>query len=62
MSRAETVGIVNVVWFVSALYFIASPTLAYGAAVVGFGLLAVGFSYTAFREDIEHSVRRRTRR
>ena len=62
MSRSETVGIAHVVWFVSALYFLAGPYPAYCAAVVGFGLVAVGFSYTAFREDVVQSVRRRTRR
>ena len=59
MSRVETVGIAHVVWFVSALYFIAGPLVAYGAAVVGFGLVASGFSYTEFRDALVQSVRRR---
>jgi hypothetical protein len=62
MRRPETIGIAHVVWFVSAIYFIAGAGLAWVAAVVGFGLVAGGFSYTAFREGIVASVRRRVGR
>lgn len=62
MSRAETRGIAHVMWFVSAIYFVAGPYPAYFMAVVGFGLLAVGFSYSTFRVWLVDSVRGRLRR
>ena len=50
-------GIAHVMWFVSAIYFVAGPFPAYFMAVVGFGLLAVGFSYSTFRVWLVDSVR-----
>jgi hypothetical protein len=62
MSRTEALAVANVMWFVSALYFIAGPAVAYYAALIGFGLVAAGCSYGAFREGVVQSVRRRARR
>jgi hypothetical protein len=62
MSRDETIGIAHVVWFVSAIYFITGSGLAWVAAVVGFGLVAAGFSYADFRLAALQSIRRRARR
>jgi hypothetical protein len=62
VSRAETVGIVNVTWFVSAIYFVAGPNLAYLMALLGFGLVAAGCSYTTFRVRVLELVRDRFRR
>lgn len=62
MSRAETVGIVNVTWFVSAIYFIAGPNLAWLMALIGFGLVAAGCSYAAFRVSVLDMVQSRFRR
>ena len=62
VSRAETVGIVNVTWFVSAIYFVAGPNLASLMALVGFGLVAAGCSYTAFRLSVLDLVQGRFRR
>jgi len=59
MSRAETMGIAHVVWVVSAIYFLAGPGFAYWAALVGFGLVAVGFSYSAFRDRVVELLRSR---
>ena len=59
MSRAETLGIAHVVWFVSAIYFVAGPELAWWAAIAGFGLAAAGFRYSTFRERVRDSVARR---
>jgi hypothetical protein len=61
VSRAETIGIAHVIWFVSAIYFIAGPTLAYLTAVAGFGLVAAGASYTTFRVAVVQFVQRRRR-
>jgi hypothetical protein len=62
MSRAETRGIAHVVWFVSAIYFVAGPTLAYVTALAGFGLVAAGFRYAPFRMWLLELVRGRSRR
>ena len=62
MSRTETVGIAHVIWFVSVIYFVAGPYLAYWMAIAGFGLVAAGFSYTTFRVRVLQSVQGRARR
>ena len=59
MSRAETLGIAHVVWFVSAIYVVAGPEPAYFTAVAGFGLVAAGFRYATFRERVRDSFARR---
>ena len=62
MSRAETVGIAHVTWFVSVIYFIAGPNVAYLMAVAGFGLVATRFSYATFRLSVLQWVQNRARR
>ena len=52
----------NVTWFVSAIYFVAGPNLAYLMALLGFGLVAAGCSYTTFRVRVLELVRDRFRR
>jgi len=59
VSRAETFGIAHVVWFVSAIYLVAGPELAWCMAIAGFGLVAAGFRYSTLRERLRDLIGRR---